>query len=217
MYADRLRGLEKAYKLAAKENDSFLQTKSEIDYIKSQLLYVGGLASGLSMLDAIIAKQENDWQEFVLRKLEAEITQALAFVYPSDGYKVSLQARVLRGKIRIEGSVSSYFTKNMPGELSDSQGCLFQQIVSFAALVGIMGLVNVGTIYVDEAFSGVAKNNIDKINSLLKMYQERGFNIILIAQDVSIASGISANTLFLTRSVDNKTSITQIGGNSDEH
>lgn len=217
MYADRLRGLEKAYKLAAKENDSFLQTKSEIDYIKSQLLYVGGLASGLSMLDAIIAKQENDWQEFVLRKLEAEITQALAFVYPSDGYKVSLQARVLRGKIRIEGSVSSYFTKNMPGELSDSQGCLFQQIVSFAALVGIMGLVNVGTIYVDEAFSGVAKNNIDKINSLLKMYQERGFNIILIAQDVSIANGILANTLFLTRSVDNKTSIMQIGGNSNEH
>ena len=217
MYADRLRGLEKAYKLAAKENDSFLQTKSEIDYIKSQLLYVGGLASGLSMLDAIIAKQENDWQEFVLRKLEAEITQALAFVYPSDGYKVSLQARVLRGKIRIEGSVSSYFTKNMPGELSDSQGCLFQQIVSFAALVCIMGLVNAGTIYVDEAFSGVAKNNIDKINSLLKMYQERGFNIILIAQDVSIASGISANTLFLTRSVDNKTSIMQIGGNSNEH
>lgn len=217
MYADRLRGLEKAYKLAAKENDSFLQTKSEIDYIKSQLLYIGGLASGLSMLDAIIAKQENDWQEFVLRKLEAEITQALAFVYPSDGYKVSLQARVLRGKIRIEGSVSSYFTKNMPGELSDSQGCLFQQIVSFAALVGIMGLVNVGTIYVDEAFSGVAKNNIDKINSLLKMYQERGFNIILIAQDVSIANGILANTLFLTRSVDNKTSIMQIGGNSNEH
>lgn len=212
MYSERLSGLTRAYKLAQKENASYEQTKLEVDCIKTQLNYVNSIAAGLYMLDAIITQQENDWQGFVLRKLEAEIVQALAFVYPEDGYKISLSARVLRGKIRIEGKTSSYFTASMPGELSDSQGCLFQQIVSFAALIGIMDLVGVNTVYVDEAFSGVAKSNISKITALLRIYQERGYNIILIAQDAEIAEGIEANTLFLSRSIDNKTSVSQYGG-----
>ena len=98
----------------------------------------------------------------------------------------------------------------MPGELSDSQGCLFQQVVSFAALVGIMDLLRVNTVYVDEAFSGVARANIEKITALLNMYQQRGYNIVLIIQDDSVAKSVEANTLMLSRSLDNKTTVLQV-------
>lgn len=212
MYSDRLRTLSRAYKIAERENKAFIEAQESLAQARVQQAYVSGIATSLTMLDALIAKQENAWQESVLRKLEAEIMQALAYVYPSDGYSVSLATRVLRGKVHVEGTVRSYFTEMMPGELADSQGCLFQQTVSFAALIGIMDLLHVGTVYVDEAFSGVAKANVSKINALLKMYQERGYNIILIAQDTSVALGIEANTLILERSLDNKTIVTQIGG-----
>lgn len=212
MYSERLRTLARAYKLAERENRVFADAQEKLAQAKLKQGYVNGIATSLTMLDALIVKQENAWQESVLRKLEAEIMQALSYVYPSDGYSVSLNTRVLRGKVHVEGAVRSYFTDMMPGELADSQGCLFQQIVSFSALIGIMDLLHVGTVYVDEAFSGVAKANVEKINALLKMYQKRGYNIILIAQDTSVALGIEANTLILERSLDNKTIVTQIGG-----
>lgn len=212
MYSDRLKTLARAYQIAEKENKTFTEASSGLAKYRSQLAYVKGIATSLTMLDALIAKQENAWQEAVLRRLESEIMQALAFVYPQDGYHVELNTRVLRGKVHVEGTVRSYFTDMMPGELSESQGCLFQQIVSFAALIGIMDLLQVGTVYVDEAFSGAAKVNIPKINALLGMYQQRGFNIILIAQDTTLALGIEANTLILERSLDNKTTVHQTGG-----
>lgn len=211
MYSDRLRTLVRAYRNAKRNNDAYSEALSNKAEADARLSYAKGIAVSLSMLNAIIAQQENIWQESVLRKLEAEIMQALAYVYPEDGYSVELSTRVLRGKVHVEGVVRSYFTNMMPGELADSQGCLFQQIVSFAALIGLMDLMKVSTVYIDEAFSGVAKANIGKINSLLRMYQERGINIILIAQDMSIASGIPANTLVLERSLDNKTTIHQQG------
>lgn len=216
MYSDRLRTLVRAYKSAERNNKAYTEAFNSLAEAKAQLQYANGIAASLAMLDALIAKQENLWQESVLRKLEAEITQALAFVYPDDGYSISLTTRVLRGKVHVEGTVKSYFTQMIPGELADSQGCLFQQIVSFAALIGLMDLLHVATVYVDEAFSGVAKANISKINALLRMYQERGFNIILIAQDTSLALGIKSNTLVLERSLDNKTTVHQAGGDTDE-
>lgn len=212
LYSDRFKTLTHAYKLAEKENKAFLEASRNLALYKSQLAYVRGIATSLSMLEAIISTQENAWQEAVLRKLESEITQALAFVYPQDGYQVKLSARVLRGKVHVEGAVRSYFTDEMPGELSESQGCLFQQIVSFSALLGIMDLLNVGTVYIDEAFSGAAKANMPKITALLKYYQDRGFNIILIAQDTTLSLGMDANTLVLERSLDNKTTVKQVGG-----
>lgn len=211
MYSDRLRTLTRAYRNAERNNQAYTKALNSKAEAESRLLYAQGMAGGLSVLNSIIAHQENIWQDSVLRKLEAEIMQALSYVYPEDGYSVELTTRVLRGKVHVEGTVRSYFTKMMPGELSDSQGCLFQQIVSFAALTGIMDLMKVSTVYIDEAFSGVAKSNISKITALLEMYQKRGLNIVLIAQDRSIASGIPANILFLERSIDNKTRIHQQG------
>lgn len=212
MYSARLQTLVKAYKNVERNNATYTEALKNLSTLKTKLSYVNGLAAALTMLEAIIAQQETKWQDSVLRALEAEIVQALSFVYPTDGYTVSLSARVYRGKIRVEGTVRSYFTNEMPGELSESQGCLFQQIVSFAALVQIMKILGVDTVYIDEAFSGVARTNIPKINRLLQHYKEQGCNIIMIAQDTNIALGIEANTLILERSLGNKTTVHRRGG-----
>lgn len=212
MYGERLHTLSRAYKNAERNNSTFKEAQHSLAKYRAQLNYVNGLAGGLTVLDAIIAEQEKAWQDNILRTLESEIMQGLSFVYPTDGYSVSLSTRILRGKVHVEGTVHSYYTQNIDGDVADTQGRLFQQIVSFAALVAVMTILGVNTIYVDEAFSGAAEANLVKINKLLQYYNERGLNIILIAQSTRMAIGIDANTLILTRSLDNKTTIHQSGG-----
>ena len=209
MYSGRLNTLTHAFKAARKSNENYTYMRNKLRDTELKMQYAMGVNSGLSFLDTIIATQENEWQSAILRKLESEILSALSFVYPSDGYSVKLSARVLRGKVHIESNIGSYFLGEISGDVASTQGRLFQQVVSFAALLCVMDILGIQTIYVDEAFSGVAKANIPKINALLKSYQERGFNLIIIAQDVAMATGIESNTLLLSRSTDNKTSIVQ--------
>ena len=212
MYRERLSVLKRAYKSLSKNNVAFNEASKNVAVYRNQSMFIQGLAQSLKLLESIIVEREREWRDAVLRELEAEIMQDLAYVYPSDGYQVKLSSRVLRGKIHIEAETHSYFAGSIAGDVSDSQGRLFQQVVSFAALLGVMKILGVNTVYVDEAFSGASKRNIVKINKLLRSIQERGFNIILIEQDTSMASGIEANVLYLSRSLDNKTTIT--GGGS---
>lgn len=212
MYTTRLRTLKKAYRNAERGNIAYQEAAVDIAKYKAQIQYIRGLGQSLKILDSMIAQCENNWRESVLRALETEIARDLAFVYPSDGYTVSLSSRVLRGKVHIEGNARSYFGGDMDGDVSDSQGRLFQQIVSFGALICIMDILGVKTVYIDEAFSGGSSKSMSKINALLQDIKKRGYNIILIAQNISMARNIEANTLLLSRSLDNKTSIVQTGG-----
>lgn len=208
-YANRVAALIKTYKVLEKNNNTFKETHRELEKIEAKLGYVRGLGGALSVLERLIIQQQAEWQDSILRMLESEISEALATVYPEDGYTVSLTARLVRGKIHVEGSVKAYFMAEFPGAISDSQGRLFQQIVSFAALMVVMRILQVNTVYVDEAFSGASMDNASRVNRLLKVYASRGANLIIIAQNGEIADGIPANVLNLERSVDNITSVTQ--------
>lgn len=212
MYWERLSTLKKAYRVAERNNSLYTEASLNVAKCRAQVAYIRGLNQSLKVLENIIAEREKEWRDTVLRMLEAEIAQDLAFVYPEDGYSVTLVPRVLRGKVHIDATASSYFTGKMLGDVADSQGRLFQQVVSFAALIVIMTILGVETMYIDEAFSGASKRNIARVNKLLQSIKDRGFNLVLIAQDISIARNIEANTLILSRSLDNKTSIVQLGG-----
>lgn len=207
MYTARFNTLSRAMSNLEKSNKAYTDAVKDLAKFDYQLDYLRGLTAGLNALDKIIAEQEKSWQSYVLRIIEEEIMQALAIVYPTDGYVVKLSSRILRKKIHIEGVVSSYFTPEMSGEISDTQGRLFQQVVSIAALVGIMELLGVKTIYIDEAFSGASSDNAYRVNNLLRSYAERDLNLIIIAQDPAIAQNLDANILKLSRSLDNKTEV----------
>lgn len=185
------------------------------DKYQRQLDFLMGLHVQIDSLSKSITQRESEWRESILSMLEAEITADLARVYPTDGYRVKLSSRVLRGKIHIDAKVYSFATNEIPGKIRGTQGRLFQQVVSFAALKGVMTLLGVKTLYVDEAFSGSSKRNIKKLNGLLAALQEQGHNLVLIAQDTSMADGIPANRLFLSRSIDNKTMLQQRGVNQN--
>ena len=205
MYSERLKALATAYKLAEKTNAAYERAIVEVNRRKSQVAYLQNLNQSIITLERLIAEQEEKWQRGMLDMLEASIAEHLAYVFPHDGYTVKLSTRLLRGKIHIEASAQSYFAGAISGEIDDSQGRLFQQIVSFAALMCVMKILNVNTVYIDEAFSGVSEKNSSCINKLLKSYEDRGCNIILIAQMPNMAADIEANVLRLSRSLDNKT------------
>lgn len=209
MYSDRVATLKAAYRVISKNNKIYMDAVHRLNEAKSQLSYVTGLSSGLSVLERLIMNQQAEWQDSILRTLEAKISEALAIVYPEDGYTVSLKARLLRGKIHIEGTVRAFFLDEFPGTISDSQGRLFQQVVSFAALLVVMNILGVDTVYVDEAFSGASLDNAKRVNRLLKSYSDRGVNIILIAQNAGITEDIPANILRLDRTLDNVTIVTE--------
>lgn len=207
MYADRIRTLMRAYKSAERSNKAYVEARDLALKYQNQISFLAGLDVQIRALDAAITQRESEWRDTVLSVLETEIMRDLAYVYPTDGYRVKLATKILRGKIHIDASVYSFNSQQLPGRISATQGRLFQQVVSFAALVGVMTLLGIKTIYVDEAFSGSSKRNIRKLNRLLSSLQERGYNIIMIAQDTTVADGIPANVLYLTRSIDNKTTI----------
>lgn len=209
MYSARLRTLTRAYKSAERNNMLYDEAVQKQHYLESQVNFLVGLSEHLKILDQAITTQESEWRQAVLSILASGIADDLAFVYPADGYQVNLSARVLRGKIHIDATVTSTFAKDFPGRIRGTQGRLFQQVVSFAALKGVMHLLGVRTIYVDEAFSGSAKKNIEKLNKLLLHLKEQGFNLVIIAQDLAMAEGLPANRMFLSRSIDNKTTIVQ--------
>lgn len=209
MYSDRLRVLKKAYRNIDRDNELYLSTKNTIGLYELQLKFLTELETQLKLFKLAVTEEESKWRESILSVLETEIMDALSAVYPTDGYKISLATNVLRGKIHIEASVSSVSSKDIPGRIINTQGRLFQQVVSLAALIGTMSLLGVKTVYIDEAFSGSSKKNIAKLNALLNHYRERGFNLILIVQDTNIADGIPANKLFLHRSLDNRTTVMQ--------
>lgn len=209
MYSARLRTLTRAYNNAERSNTLYTDAVQRQSLHQAQVDFLIGLSEHIRALDLAITEKEGEWREGILSVLSSEIISDLAFVYPSDGYQVNLDARVLRGKIHITASVTSTFARDLPGKIRGTQGRLFQQVVSFAGLLGVMDLLGIKTVYVDEAFSGSAKKNIHKLNRLLLHMKERGFNLIIIAQDIAMAEGLPANRMFLSRSVDNKTMIVQ--------
>lgn len=205
MFSQRLRSIDAAYRVIEKNNKAYEEAIHDLEVTKSKIAYIEKLNGSLTILDRLVAEQEEKWQRGILDMLEKSIAEHLAFVFPNDGYTVKLSTRLLRGKIHIEAKAQSYFTGEISGEIDDSQGRLFQQIVSFAALMCVMTILNVKTVYIDEAFSGVSDRNSSRINELLRSYENKGFNIILIAQMPNMASGIEANILRLHRTLDNKT------------
>lgn len=207
VYTERLQMLARSYKRAERENIAYNEALKQKQILESQINLLVGLQECLKTFSLDVTTKESEWRDAVLGILSSEIADDLAFVYPADGYQVTLISRVLRGKIHIDATVTSTFANNIPGKIKGTQGRLFQQVVSFSSLIGVMSLLGIKTIYVDEAFSGSAKKNVKKLNRLLLSLAERGFNLVLIAQDISMAEGLPANRMFLSRTVDNKTII----------
>lgn len=215
MYGARMRTLTKAYRSAERGNAVYTSALQEQVLQEQQLNFLVGLQEQLKTLDLGITSEESKWREAILSILENEIVTDLTYVFPDDGYNIKLSTRVLRNKIHIEARVSSVFTGDIPGKIRGTQGRIFQQVVSFSSIIGVMDLLGIKTVYVDEAFSGSSKRNIRKVNALLDALRKRGFNLAMIAQDTSMADGIPANRLFLQRSLDNQTTITQEVGAID--
>ncbi len=216
MYSARLRTLERAYKNAEKNNKLYAATQEKQHLHTYQLQFISGLFENIKALDLAVTKHESEWRQAVLSMLETEIMNDLSFVYPSDGYQVSLSSKVSRGKIHINATVTSTFSNGFPGKIKGTQGRLFQQLVSFAALIGVMSLLGIKTVYIDEAFSGASKKNVQKLNKLLDSIRERGFNLVIIAQDTSMATELEANRMFLARTLDNKTIVRQEDYNGEQ-
>lgn len=209
MYSERLRVLKRAYTTARSNNELYSETQKKAALQRKQVAFLGGMHMELKKLNDAITLKESEWRQAVLTMLEAEIARDLEYVYPTDGYRVQLSPRIARGRIHIDARVVSTFASEIPGKIQGTQGRLFQQVVSFAALRGVMSLLDVKTIYIDEAFSGASKRNVKKLNRLLASLDERGHNLVLIAQDTTMADSLPANRLILTRSLDNKTKVVQ--------
>lgn len=217
VYSARLQTLARSYKRAEKDNAAYEQALAQKNLFDAQVSFLEGLQESIRTFNLDVTNKESEWRKAVLELIESEIATDLAFVYPADGYQVNLDSRVLRGKIHIDATVTSTFAKDIPGKIRGTQGRLFQQVVSFSSLIAVMLLLGVKTIYVDEAFSGSSKKNVKKLNKLLLSLEERGFNLMLIAQDISMAEGLPANRMFLSRTVDNKTIIQEeVTYNGDE-
>lgn len=204
MFSSRLSALKRTMGVIKKSNTAFTEAKSSYNQHESRVKFLEGMQYYLKTFTLSVTENESLWRESLLKVLEYEIMKGLAVVFPTDGYTVKLESSVSRGNIHITASVSSRISE-FPGRIVNTQGRLFQQIVSFMALLSIMSLLGVKTIYIDELFSGSSLENIEKLNTLLRTVGEQGYNIIMIAQNASIADGMEVNRLVLSRTESNRT------------
>ena len=206
MFSSRLNALKRTMGVIKKSNTAFTEANSSYNQHDARVNFLEGMQYYLKAFTLSVTENESAWRESLLKILEYEIMKGLAIVFPSDGYVVKLESSVSRGNIHITASVSSNISE-FPGRISNTQGRLFQQIVSFMALLSIMSLLGVKTIYIDELFSGSSLENIEKLNTLLRTVGEQGYNIVMIAQNAAIASGMEVNRLILSRTENNRTSV----------
>lgn len=209
MYTKRLKSLKKAMNVLEKNNQLYIKYTHDKNQLSRKCEFAYNMRGALQTLAIVIAEGEKQWRDGILKKIEDEIAQALAFIYPEDGYRVTLTSRILRGKLHIDSYVSSMSLSKVTGRMKRTQGMLFRQIVSMSAIICIMELQGIKTVYIDEAFSGASKKNMLRARKLVQWYAERGINLIVIAQDPAVSADLNSNTLYIRREYPNVTVIEQ--------
>lgn len=210
MYSQRLKTLTRAYKNVQKTNEYYSSLESTRNDLMFKIGKVRALGDLCQTLELTITNGEKAWREGILSAIEDEISKWMNVIYPADGYETKLSLRVLRGKLHLNATVRSFNINGGSISIKGSQGRLFQQVVSFAAIVAIMSLQGVKTVYVDEAFSGASKKNIILAGTLIDEVARSGFNLVVIAQDHNIIQTPDCTQYVLSRTVDNKTSIVKV-------
>lgn len=182
---DRLNTLNKLSSLIASNNSKFKEVEETVKHSSAVILQLEQLLSIAEALSKEIQNGEKQWQDWAIKDLETTINKCLSIVFPTDGYCIHLNVVTRYNKIRLTTTVSSPFISNCL-TIKESQGRLFQQTVSFGAILAFMKFIGTNTIYIDEAFSGTAISNWDKVNALLEYALSRGANIIMITQNSDI-------------------------------
>ena len=82
------------------------------------------------------------------------------------------------------------------------------EAICVRSLPWLLKLQGINTIYIDEAFSGSSKENLEKVGSMIAEILEDGINLIMIVQNSSIATNLTnAHIYHFSRSALNETTI----------
>ena len=207
-YLSRFQTLDKAYRNIEKMNELYKTTKENVEKYSIKLERIHTLQYFLKRSKNIIAHGEKEWRDAITQLLEAEINKNLTLIFPSDQYHISLEYEVVRNKIHLKPRISSKDFEKI--KINKSQGRLLTQIASVSAVIAIMKLQGISTIYIDEAFSGSSKENLEKVGGMIAEILKEGINLTMIVQNTSIAASLpDAHIYHFSRSVLNETTISE--------
>ena len=169
---------------------------------------IGTLQFFLKRSKQIIANSEKEWRDAITQLLEAEINKNLTLIFPADNYHISLDYEVVRNKIHLKPRISSKDFEKI--KIDKSQGRLLTQVASASAVIAIMKLQGINTIYIDEAFSGSSKENLEKIGGMIAEILNDNINLVIIVQHSNIAANLpDAHIYHFSRSILNETTIVE--------
>lgn len=207
-YLSRLQTLTKAYQNIEKTNELYKNTKEKMEQYTVKLERIGTLQFFLKRSKQIIANSEKEWRDAITQLLEAEINKNLTLIFPADNYHISLDYEVVRNKIHLKPRISSKDFEKI--KINKSQGRLLTQVASASAVIAIMKLQGINTIYIDEAFSGSSKENLEKIGGMIAEILNDNINLVMIVQHSNIAANLpDAHIYHFSRSILNETTIVE--------
>lgn len=207
-YLSRLQTLTKAYQNIEKTNELYKNTKEKMERYTVKLERIGTLQFFLKRSKQIIANSEKEWRDAITQLLEAEINKNLTLIFPADNYHISLDYEVVRNKIHLKPRISSKDFEKI--KIDKSQGRLLTQVASASAVIAIMKLQGINTIYIDEAFSGSSKENLEKIGGMIAEILNDNINLVIIVQHSNIAANLpDAHIYHFSRSILNETTIVE--------
>ena len=207
-YLSRLQTLTKAYQNIEKTNELYKNTKEKMEQYTVKLERIGTLQFFLKRSKQIIANSEKEWRDAITQLLEAEINKNLTLIFPADNSHISLDYEVVRNKIHLKPRISSKDFEKI--KIDKSQGRLLTQVASASAVIAIMKLQGINTIYIDEAFSGSSKENLEKIGGMIAEILNDNINLVMIVQHSNIAANLpDAHIYHFSRSILNETTIVE--------
>lgn len=163
------------------------QNKKKSDEINNERIRLENLSSDLASylnsqksLYAILKTTDSKYKEDRLSFVTEIIKSNIDSIFPDADLTPKLNYTTKRNKQTLDlVLVDRYGNERHP---KNTEGGLYQQLISFSSSMSIVFLKGSKIFYIDEAFGNGSPANRAKVGNIINDYASRGIQIILITQ-----------------------------------
>lgn len=187
----------KQYQLeeAKKTNKARIKIEAKHKQVQEVRFKIERHLSELKIFEKLVKREDADYKENRKHFIEAQIEESVAIIFPTRNYKVNLDRKVFRGKIKVKLKLKNKFGRTCTPKMGEGKLC--QQLISFSASTAVSKSYGLDKVFTDESFSASSPENLTKVGEIVKDAIDHGLQIILIEQQDTIYKDISRREIHL--------------------
>lgn len=175
-------------------NEKIDQYKVELNDLRSMYTKASDYLNALKIVETAVTKEARDYQNRRIDNLNVIITNAINKIFPNKHMTAELSAdfsRTDKVSLKLYDEWGSEFSPYI------CEGKLMQYLISVAAVAAITKSLNVGDIYIDEAFGVSRIDHLEDLGDLLQSFVDEGLQTIIISQNPALYNNLSRHEVRL--------------------